>query len=100
MSRTCQCRRDDRVPFVKGDQGSGGSGPNANFWNTIFSSGFPVNLLSYLAQNTSAQALQGVNSQISQGVSEGEGALGHCHRRRAQGEGDAPAPIGGLTDPA
>ena len=51
-------------------------GPNANLWNTIFSSGFPVNLLSYLAQNQSAQALQGVNSQIGQGVSEGESALG------------------------
>jgi PPE-repeat protein len=51
-------------------------GPNANLWNTIFSSGFPVNLLSYLAQNQSAQALSGVNSQISQGVSEGESALG------------------------
>jgi PPE-repeat protein len=51
-------------------------GPNANLWNTIFSSGFPINLLSYLAQNQSAQALQGVNSQIGQGVSEGESALG------------------------
>ncbi len=45
-------------------------------WNTIFSSGFPINLLSYLAQNQSAQALQGVNSAIGQGVSEGESALG------------------------
>ena len=51
-------------------------GPNANLWNTIFSSGFPVNLLSYLAQNQSAQALSGVNSAIGQGVSEGESALG------------------------
>jgi PPE-repeat protein len=51
-------------------------GLNANYLNTIFSSGFPVNLLSYLAQNQSAQALTGVNSQISQGVSEGESALG------------------------
>lgn len=51
-------------------------GPNSNLWNTIFSSGFPINLLSYLAQNQSAQALQGVNSQIGQGVSEGESALG------------------------
>ncbi len=51
-------------------------GPNANLWNTIFSSGFPINLLSYLAQNQSAQALQGVNSQIGQGVAEGESALG------------------------
>jgi PPE-repeat protein len=51
-------------------------GPNANLWNTIFSSGFPVNLLSYLAQNQSAQALTGVNNSIGQGVSEGESALG------------------------
>jgi PPE-repeat protein len=51
-------------------------GPNANLWNTVFSSGFPVNLLSYLAQNQSAQALQGVNSQIGQGLSEGQSALG------------------------
>ncbi|HEV3196766.1 MAG TPA: PPE family protein [Bryobacteraceae bacterium] len=51
-------------------------GPNANLYNTIFSSGFPINLLSYLAQNQSAQALQGVNAQIGRGVSEGEGALG------------------------
>jgi PPE-repeat protein len=51
-------------------------GPNANLWNTIFSSGFPINLLSYLAQNQSAQALSGVNNAIGQGVSEGESALG------------------------
>ena len=51
-------------------------GPNANLYNTIFSSGFPINLLSYLAQNQSAQALSGVNAQIGQGVSEGESALG------------------------
>jgi PPE-repeat protein len=61
-------------------------GPNANLWNTIFSSGFPINLLSYLAQNQSAQALQGVSSQIGQGVSEGESALG----------GGAAAALGGL----
>ena len=51
-------------------------GINSNYLNTAFSSGFPVNLLSYLAQNQSAQALQGVNSQIGQGMSEGLGALG------------------------
>jgi PPE-repeat protein len=51
-------------------------GLNANYLNTIFSSGFPVNLLSYLAQNQSAQALSGVNNAIGQGVSEGESALG------------------------
>jgi len=51
-------------------------GLNSNYLNTIFSSGFPVNLLSYLAQNQSAQALTGVNNSIGQGVSEGESALG------------------------
>jgi PPE-repeat protein len=44
--------------------------------NQFISSGFPINLLSYLAQNTSAQALTGVNNAIGQGVSEGESALG------------------------
>jgi PPE-repeat protein len=57
--------------------------PNAGFVglanvyaNQFVSSGFPINLLSYLAQNQSAQALSGVNAQITQGVSAGEGALG------------------------
>jgi PPE-repeat protein len=44
--------------------------------NQFVSSGFPINLLSYLAQSQSAQALQGVSAQVGQGVSEGEGALG------------------------
>ncbi|OBF91612.1 hypothetical protein A5791_15065, partial [Mycobacterium sp. 852002-51163_SCH5372311] len=44
--------------------------------NQFISSGFPINLLSYLAQNTSAQALQAVAPEIGQGLSEGESALG------------------------
>jgi PPE-repeat protein len=66
-------------------------GPNSNLWNTIFSSGFPINLLSYLAQNQSAQALQGVNNAVGQGVSEGESALGG-----GLGGGGAAAALGGL----
>jgi PPE-repeat protein len=54
--------------------------------NQFVSSGFPINLLSYLAQSQSAQALQGVNAQIGQGVSEGEGALGNL----------GPGALGGL----
>ena len=38
------------------------SGPTPTYANQFISSGFPINLLSYLAQNQSAQALQGVNS--------------------------------------
>ncbi len=54
--------------------------------NQFISSGFPINMLSYLAQNQSAQALSGVNAQIGQGVSEGESALG----------GGAAGGLGGL----
>ena len=49
----------------------------ANTWgNQFISSGFPINMLSYLAQNTSAQALQTVGGDIGQGLSEGQAALG------------------------
>jgi PPE-repeat protein len=49
----------------------------ANTWgNQFISSGFPINMLSYLAQNTSAQALQTVGGDIGQGLSEGQSALG------------------------
>jgi PPE-repeat protein len=44
--------------------------------NSTFSSGFPINLLSYVAQATSAQALQSVGGDIGAGLSEGEAALG------------------------
>jgi PPE-repeat protein len=44
--------------------------------NQFVSSGFPINLLSYLAQSQSAQALQGVSGSIGQGLSEGEEAFG------------------------
>ncbi|OBG24823.1 PPE family protein [Mycobacterium sp. 852002-51057_SCH5723018] len=44
--------------------------------NQFISSGFPINLLSYLAQSTSAQALQSVGGEVGQGISEGEAALG------------------------
>jgi PPE-repeat protein len=59
-----------------GDPTTGYFGLANVYANQFVSSGFPINLLSYLAQNQSAQALQGVNAQIGQGVSEGESALG------------------------
>ncbi len=50
----------------------------ANTWAYQFigASGFPVNLLSYLAQLNAAQALQSVGGDVGQGLSEGEAALG------------------------
>jgi PPE-repeat protein len=58
------------------DPTSGYFGLANTYANQFISSGFPINMLSYLAQNQSAQALSGVNAQIGQGVSEGESALG------------------------
>ena len=69
-------------------------GPNSNLWNTIFSSGFPINLLSYLAQNQSAQALAGVNSAVGQGVSEGENALGGAAANLGGGAAGALGALG------
>jgi len=66
--------------------------------NQFVSSGFPINLLSYLAQSQSAQALQGVSGSVGQGMSEGEqafggpgaaGALGALGAGRAGGLGGA-----------
>ncbi|MGV0626753.1 PPE family protein [Mycolicibacter minnesotensis] len=57
------------------DPNYGWSGLANTYANQFVSSGFPINLLSYLAQATSAQALQNVNNAIGQGLSEGEAAL-------------------------
>jgi PPE-repeat protein len=68
--------------FSGSSQSSFGSLLNSNILNpgiltsTVPGSGFPINLLSYLAQSNSAQALQSVGGDIGQGLSEGETALG------------------------
>jgi len=58
------------------DPQAGWFGLANQYANQFLSSGFPINLLSYAAQNTSAQALQSVAPEIGQGLSEGESALG------------------------
>jgi PPE-repeat protein len=62
--------------------------------NQFISSGFPINMLSYLAQNQSAQALQGVSSQVSQGLSEGENALGGAASNLGGGAAGALGALG------
>ena len=62
--------------------------------NQFVSSGFPINLLSYLAQNQSAQALAGVSSQVSQGLSEGENALGGAAANLGGGAAGALGALG------
>jgi PPE-repeat protein len=44
--------------------------------NSIGGSGFPIDLLSYLAQSTTAQAAQNLGGELGQGLSEGESVLG------------------------
>jgi len=51
-------------------------------WQEI-AGGMPVNLLSYLAQFNTAQALQGVGGDIAQGLAEGSGALTSAEVRLA-----------------
>lgn len=85
-----------------------------NYWSTwgnqFISSGFPINLLSYAAQNTSATALQSVGGDIGSGLSEGLGAATASLSSAIKGLGaGASAPsalvgagvsIGKLTAPA
>jgi PPE-repeat protein len=68
-----------------------------NYWSTwgnqFISSGFPINLLSYAAQNTSATALQSVGGDIGTGLSEGLGAATASLSNAIKGIGGAaPAP--------
>jgi PPE-repeat protein len=75
------------TPF---DPNAGWFGYFSTWGNQFISSGFPINMLSYLAQNTSAQALQGVGSDIGLGLSEGEGALASSVSRLAGAVSAAP----------
>lgn len=58
------------------DPNQGWFGLANTYANQFISSGFPINLLSYAAQSTSAQALQSVGGDVGQGLAEGESALG------------------------
>ncbi|OBH08628.1 PPE family protein [Mycobacterium sp. E3247] len=72
------------------DPNSGWFSYFSTWGNQFISSGFPINMLSYLAQNTSAQALQGVGSDIGLGLSQGEGALAASVTRLAGAISAAP----------
>src|SRR6201992_2746142 len=78
-----------------GDPNVGFVGLANTYANQFISSGFPINLLSYLAQNSSAQALQGATAQVGQGVSEGEEALGGAASGLGGGAAGALGAVGG-----
>jgi PPE-repeat protein len=77
-----------------GDPNTGYVGLANTYANQFISSGFPINLLSYLAQSQSAQALQGVSAQVGQGVSEGEQALGGAAANLGGGAAGALGALG------
>jgi PPE-repeat protein len=64
----------DPINLGFGDPTTGYFGLANQYANQFISSGFPINLLSYLAQNTQAQAFSGLGD-IGKGLSEGEAAL-------------------------
>jgi PPE-repeat protein len=91
--------------FSGSAQSSFGSLLNSNILNpailtsTVPGSGFPINLLSYLAQSSSAQSLQSVGGELGQGLSQGASALGATANDMAgavRGVGSAPTAAVGV----
>ncbi len=56
------------------DPNRGWFGYFSTWGNQFIASGFPINLLTYLAQATRAQALTSLNSEVGTGLAEGEAA--------------------------
>ncbi len=80
-----------------GDPNSGWFGYWSTWGNQFISSGFPINMLSYLAQNTSASALQSVGGDIGAGLSEGLGAAASASLSNAVSDvGAGMAPTGAM----
>jgi PPE-repeat protein len=66
----------DPINLGLADPTTGYFGLANTYANQFLSSGFPFNMLSYVAQNSSAQSLQTVGSDIGAGLSEGQAAFG------------------------
>ncbi|HEX5256259.1 MAG TPA: PPE family protein [Mycobacterium sp.] len=79
-----------------GDPNGGWFGYFSTWGNQFISSGFPVNMLSYLAQNSSASALQSVGGDIGSGLSEGLGAATASLSNAVKGIGAGMAPTGAM----
>jgi PPE-repeat protein len=91
--------------FSGSSQSSVGSLSNSNILNpailtsTFPGSGFPINLLSYLAQSTTAQAAQNLGGELGQGLSQGEslfGGIGADLSNAVRGVGSAPTAAVGV----
>jgi PPE-repeat protein len=85
----------DPVNLGIADPTTGYFGLLNQYANQFISSGFPINLLSYAAQNTQAQAFSGLGD-IGKGLSEGESALSASLTNAIKGIGAGGAPTGAL----
>jgi PPE-repeat protein len=84
------------INFGITDPTTGYFGLANQYANQFISSGFPINMLSYLAQNTQAQAFTGLGD-IGKGLSEGEAALSASLTNAIKGVGGAaPMPTAAL----
>ncbi|RAU91196.1 hypothetical protein DQP58_21110 [Mycobacterium colombiense] len=79
-----------------GDPNGGWFGYWSTWGNQFISSGFPINMLSYLAQNSSASALQSVGGDIGTGLSEGLGAATASLSSAVKDVGAGMAPTGAM----
>ncbi len=79
-----------------GDPNGGWFGYFSTWGNQFISSGFPINMLSYLAQNSSASALQSVGGDIGTGLSEGLGAATGSLSSAVSEAGAGMAPTGAM----
>jgi PPE-repeat protein len=91
--------------FSGSAQSSFGSFLNSNILNpgiltgTVPGSGFPINLLSYLAQAATAQAAQNLGGEVGQGLSQGEslfGGVGADLSNAVRAAGSAPTAAVGV----
>jgi PPE-repeat protein len=66
----------DPINLGIGDPTTGYIGLGNQYANQFISSGFPFNMLGWVAQLQTAQGIQGVGSDVGAGLSEGQAALG------------------------
>lgn len=78
------------------DPSQGWFGMANTYANQLVSSGFPINMLSYFAQFTSAQALTELAPDVAEGLAEGESALSGA----AGGLADVAEALSGIGAPA
>jgi PPE-repeat protein len=85
----------DPINYGFADPTTGYFGLLNQYANQFISSGFPINLLSYAAQNTQAQAFSGLGD-IGKGLSEGEAALSASLTNAIKTVGSVHAPTGAM----